>query len=590
MKKLNYLSLLKYKFSAIILLICCYSCSENGINIIEPPEPPNVCLICPSITSVSPSEGYEGDTIVITGNNLGGATKVLFNNDLEATILGTSTDNEVKVKVPNVNASTPDTVLINVQKLDGKGALLNTNKKGNFRYLNPSISSFSPNKAFIGDTVEVHGNKLSHVNSLFFNDKEAKLFMINNRFYIKIPPKSTNSTVLIAATQNNGKPVLVKPEATFDFLFEVIDRFTPVEGEPNTIVTLYGSFMKYAQPPVVKVGSTSCNVISYNRDSIVIVIPKGSQSSTINLVTTNGNIQSKQTFYYNPKTLSAILVNSLPLPNQNRLDANAFRLKASKTHVYALIYDQDSLASKYLVYRKNPVQGIPGSLRLSLETSKRLNSSDPDLAVTFNLAISSDFSYIIRGAFPIPFNKNSPNIPKFISRIDKSGSLIDKFYKLTKPTDLFDALDDNSLIVGPSEGGFIQKFSGTNTIFDYDAGKFELDKQVQSAGISSALDVSVFYIGGKINTISHLLNNQKVIFSNVNYSIRNLTVNSSTNLDRIYFQDGNMQRIIMYNVITKTLKIYSITGDGIEFNRICIDDDGILYGINSKGIYKIVEP
>lgn len=293
MKKLNYLSLLKYKFSAIILLICCYSCSENGINIIEPPEPPNVCLICPSITSVSPSEGYEGDTIVITGNNLGGATKVLFNNDLEATILGTSTDNEVKVKVPNVNASTPDTVLINVQKLDGKGALLNTNKKGNFKYLMASISQIVPSSAFQGDTVELKGQKLDQIQNISFDNIESPVFIINNRYLTRVPGFVTTNAAEISGKQRNGKGVLTGSALSFKYLYPTITTLTPNEAFEGDTVQLTGQRLDLIHQ--IELGNKKVNVIanSGNEKIYKIIIPSvsGNNVTEVSVDGTNTSLQ-----------------------------------------------------------------------------------------------------------------------------------------------------------------------------------------------------------------------------------------------------------------------------------------------------------
>jgi hypothetical protein len=53
----------------------------------------------PSITSFTPLAAGTGDIVTITGKVLGGATSVKF-DDVEATIIGTPTDTEIKVTVP----------------------------------------------------------------------------------------------------------------------------------------------------------------------------------------------------------------------------------------------------------------------------------------------------------------------------------------------------------------------------------------------------------------------------------------------------------------------------------------------------------
>lgn len=565
-------------------IICCFylcgiytivSCSKEN-EVIE-----TTCIECPSVTVVSPSEAFEGDTIKVLGSKLKNAEKVTFEG-IDAIIIGNTSDEEISLIVPSQPNNIEIAEVNVIKKINGFS--VNSAKKGTFKYSIPSIASFLPNRAFEGDTIEVKGEKLNKVGSVYFNDQEAKLMLSNLRYFIKVPPKSADTSLIIRATQINGKPALIKAEVNFRYENDVIDRIAPIEGGPNTRVTIYGSFKKYNQAPEVKIGSTICIVNSYQKDSITFTVPKGSQSGNVILTSSASNIQSKEIFFYNPNALKSILIKTLP--NQNRLDVKSFRIQASNNSVHALVYDQDSLLSKYLAFKKNLVQGLPGNLTLGLEVSKSLKSTNPNLGVTFNLATNNNFAYIIRGSFGM--TKGSPNIPKIISRINPSGDFYEIFYSLSKTTEIFDALPNNTLIVGPS-AGFMQSYSGTNTIQNF-AGKYELDSKVIDAGISSALDATVLYLSGKIYSIPNNLKDEKVVFENSeNYTIRNLSVNKSKNLDRIYFQDGNMQRIIMYNVATKTHKIYPITGGGTDFNRICVDTDGSLLGINSKGIYKIIE-
>jgi hypothetical protein len=62
----------------------------------------NVCLsgCVPTITSVAPYEGAEGDVITLTGTNFTGVTQVVFNVFTAATVFAADSDTQITVQVP----------------------------------------------------------------------------------------------------------------------------------------------------------------------------------------------------------------------------------------------------------------------------------------------------------------------------------------------------------------------------------------------------------------------------------------------------------------------------------------------------------
>jgi hypothetical protein len=54
----------------------------------------------PTITAVTPFTGYVGEIIVLTGTNLTGTTKVIFNVFTEATNFTVDSDTQITVQIP----------------------------------------------------------------------------------------------------------------------------------------------------------------------------------------------------------------------------------------------------------------------------------------------------------------------------------------------------------------------------------------------------------------------------------------------------------------------------------------------------------
>ena len=542
------------------------------------------CLECPSVSGVFPTEAYEGDTIKVMGTKFSGLEKVTV-NDVDAFILAGSTNQEISIVAPPQVGNIEEVEINVIKKINS--FVVNSSKKGKFKYLTPTINTFLPNRAFNGDTIEVLGKKLIKINNITFNDQVAITFFKNERLFLIVPALASISTVQIKANLANSKPATISPEAVFTYESQFIERFYPKEGTSNTSVTIYGKFQNSMQAPTVKLGSVLCVVKNYTRDSINITIPFGSPSGKFTVISNNLELKNDEKFYYFPKTLKAYFLKALP--NQTKVITSfASFLKSNKTKLFVVIYESECACHNYFVYSKSLAQGVPGNLLLTLVKSLELSTKDSETHWVYSFAVNNNFSYLIKGVYSF-FGPPSTVLPT-LTTIDPAHLVRDRIHKLNESAN-FDALSDNSMIIGPTSKGLMQKGSGVKIVKETPLTLYKHSSSNSAAGTASALDSTVFMSSGKLYSISNDLNSaEKLIFDNTdNFTIKNIALNKTKDLDQIYFQDGKMQRIVLYNVKTKTHKTFPITGDGVDFDLITMDEDNVLFGLNSKGLFKIAE-
>ena len=124
----------------------------------------------PVLTSLSPTSGTVGSTVVLTGTNLTGATAVSFNGtNAPGFVVNSST--QITVSVPtgtttgNVTVTTPGGI--------SKGRVFTVTAVA------PLINSFTPTFAKSGQTVTVTGSNLSGAIALSFSGVTQPVFTVN---------------------------------------------------------------------------------------------------------------------------------------------------------------------------------------------------------------------------------------------------------------------------------------------------------------------------------------------------------------------------------------------------------------------------
>ncbi len=230
----------------------------------------------PAIFSFSPTEGTEGDTIILKGNILSSVTAVSFGGTPAASFTV-------------VNAGTIRAVL-------GKGAsgqvvVTNphgTSKSDGFIYHSaPVITAFTPTAGKTGDTIAIKGTYLTGATAVSFGGTPAASFTVDS---------PTNITAVIA-DGSSGIVSVTTPYGTSSlpgFTYyppPVITSFTPTEGDQGTVVTITGTGLSGASSvlvggvPVasftVQSATTITAVISEGgTGSIVVIVPGGTDTSS----------------------------------------------------------------------------------------------------------------------------------------------------------------------------------------------------------------------------------------------------------------------------------------------------------------------
>ncbi len=154
----------------------------------------------PKIDSVSPKNGYPGNTVTVSGNNFALVTTVSFNGVIAKFAPGLDTNGKMTVIIPNNATGGPQFIkLINPNGSDSVAFTVN---------LGPVIAAVNPAKGLPGDTVTVSGVRLTGTSSVTLNGKTAGFILKND---------STLKFAIPATAESGGDIVVTTPLGTADF-------------------------------------------------------------------------------------------------------------------------------------------------------------------------------------------------------------------------------------------------------------------------------------------------------------------------------------------------------------------------------------
>jgi hypothetical protein len=162
----------------------------------------------PSLSSVSPVKGIEGDPVTINGQNLGSAQKVTFNSITSTIVTNTAT---------TITTVVPPGATIGVNKIAvhtgaGKSNELNfevAETPDNIDPLPPTLGKIIPAANFTEYPVLIYGDNLSGAISVTFNDKEAVVYTNNKKVITATVPKDLPAgTVTVKVKTVKGQSTL----------------------------------------------------------------------------------------------------------------------------------------------------------------------------------------------------------------------------------------------------------------------------------------------------------------------------------------------------------------------------------------------
>lgn len=148
----------------------------------------------PTVTKFSKSSASPGETITLTGTNLSSTTAISFNGTAASTFSVISSTS-VSVVVP-VGATSGPILVTNGVGTNSSAKTFNVN------YPSPSIRSFSPGSASIGDTVTITGKNFSGATIVRFNGVNATSFTVVS---------ATQITAVVPAGATSGKITVANP-------------------------------------------------------------------------------------------------------------------------------------------------------------------------------------------------------------------------------------------------------------------------------------------------------------------------------------------------------------------------------------------
>jgi len=245
--------------------------TTSGFTLIPPPV----------ITSISPTTGWKGSTITITGTNLTGASNVQIGGNYAAGF--------TVVSPTQITATVGDASSGTVYVFTPGGSVV---FPGFIFLYPPTVNSISPASAPKGATVTITGANFTNASSVKFGGTDAASFSI-------VSP--TTISAVIGSGSSGTVSVTTPPGSATGSYFTyiappTITSASPMTGGYNTNIVINGNNLSGAQ---VSIGNAPAGVIYSNNNQIVATVGAGAGSGDI-VVTTSGGTFSLSGFIYVP--------------------------------------------------------------------------------------------------------------------------------------------------------------------------------------------------------------------------------------------------------------------------------------------------
>jgi N-acetylneuraminic acid mutarotase len=226
----------------------------------------------PVISDFYPKIGQLGDTVTITGRNLGYSTsesRVYF-NDERANILS-AIDTVLKTIVPRHKGNDQASISII------SGGMVDTiNMK--FSYVKPHLNGIIPSSGVKGDTVVIQGSNFGYADNLcevYFGTNPAKVLKFSDSLLKVIVPSSTGYINAQVTVEIDKLPS--SEDILFTYQLPIIEEYFPNSGIIGDTVNLKGRYFGNPLPGdqnfKVKFGGQVLSPLSYNDTLIKFIAP-----------------------------------------------------------------------------------------------------------------------------------------------------------------------------------------------------------------------------------------------------------------------------------------------------------------------------
>ena len=227
----------------------------------------------PALSSLSPTSGTVGNSVVITGTNLTGATAVSFNG-VSATF-AVNSGAQITATVPTGATTGNVTVATPGGTSNGLPFILTIPA--------PALSSLSPTIGTVGTTMVIAGTNLTGATSVTFNGITAT-FTVNSGTQImtSVPPGASTGNVVVATPggPSNGLPFTVTAP------LPTLSTLSPASGMAGTTVAITGTNLTGAAS--VRFNGTTATFTVNSGTRITATVPAGAATGNVVVTTVAG--------------------------------------------------------------------------------------------------------------------------------------------------------------------------------------------------------------------------------------------------------------------------------------------------------------
>ncbi|MHB1461540.1 MAG: IPT/TIG domain-containing protein [Armatimonadota bacterium] len=164
------------------------------------------------------------------------------------------------------------------------------------RYV-PAITSFTPDRGKVGDTVTIAGKNFTGTTSVKFNGTTATFTVVNDTsITVKVPTGATTGKIAVTS------PAGTATSATNFIPAPVISSFTPTFGKVGDSVTIAG--LNFTGATAVKFNGTTAVFTVVSATSITATVPAGATIGKITVTTPSGTATSATDFIAAPTITS----------------------------------------------------------------------------------------------------------------------------------------------------------------------------------------------------------------------------------------------------------------------------------------------
>lgn len=240
----------------------------------------------PTLSSVGPPSGQQGDAVKLYGTGLLSTKSVYFHEDILASFTLVS-DDQLIITVPPGAVSGPITVSTTGGTATQDGFVVKGSQV-------PALTAFTPTAGTPGTEVTVTGAGFTGTTDVTFNGAPAASFTVLDDHHLVAVLGSRTTSGPLRVTNSRGTGV---SSSAFNVLSAPsVDSFSPTKGTPGTPITLHGS--GFAGATAVHIGTPGVQVpiVSLGDTSITVTSPSGTGSGPVSVETPAGIGASKDDF------------------------------------------------------------------------------------------------------------------------------------------------------------------------------------------------------------------------------------------------------------------------------------------------------